>query len=87
MGAFANSPATARALKRAISDRRMYTRPQMLTVLSILILRQRHTVADERPVCSVNLSSDIIGSGSGRFILEGKVFRNCEQDCGTVLVA
>ena len=39
IGALANSPAAARALKRAISDRRMYWRPQMLTVVSIFILR------------------------------------------------
>jgi hypothetical protein len=58
----------------------------MLIVLSIFILRQRHIVADDTPICSVNLSSDIIGSGSGRFILKGKIFRDCEQDCEAVPV-
>lgn len=40
----------------------------MLTVVSIPLFRQRHKVVGESPVCSMNLSSDIIGSGSGGFI-------------------
>jgi hypothetical protein len=45
----------------------------MLTVFNIPCLGYRQTVMFDSPVCSKNLSSDIIGPGSGRFIV-GKIF-------------
>jgi hypothetical protein len=69
----ANSPAAARALNRAISDRNTYWRPQILIVRKNPFLRNRHRVVAESPLCSMNLSRDNGGSESKSALRSARV--------------